>query len=161
MVSENEQRVEELIAQIDSAFDGVVLGEGIGLWESDGIDDYCGKNELQALRAKDEKIDWRKIPVEHLSYCNAAPSFLDARGLYFHLPAFLTAELRHEIDVGFIDRLIFDSFGAPDFKTLLTPSQRHAIIACISFCGSKYESCYDAAIISEAIMRYSLPEKTN
>ncbi len=161
MGSEIQKRVDELIAQIDAAFDGVELGEGVGLWESDGIDDYCGKDELQARRMKDEKFDWRKIPVDHLSHCNAAPSFLDARGLYFHLPAFLTAELRHENDVGFIDRLIFDSFSAPEFRRLLTPSQRHAIIACISFCGSNDESCYDSAVISEAIMRYSLPEKSN
>ncbi len=32
------ERADELIAQISAAFAGVTLEDGIGLWESDGID---------------------------------------------------------------------------------------------------------------------------
>ncbi len=109
-------RADELFDQIATAFAGVTLEEGIGLWESDGIDEYCGPDELRARRAKDEKIDWRRIPSDDLNHCNAAPSFLDARGLYFHTPAFMTAELRGEFKQDFIGRLIYNTFTAPEFR---------------------------------------------
>jgi hypothetical protein len=148
------ERADELIAQIAAAFFGVTLEDGIGLWESDGIDDYRGPEELRALRAKDQKLDWRRIPADDLNYCNAAPSFLDARGLYFHMPAFMTAELRGEFNQDFIGRLIYDSFTAPKFRQLLTPEQRQAIIACISFYGSIDHYGYTSDEISNAILRY-------
>lgn len=100
------ERADEIIVQIATAFAGVTLEDGIGLWESAGIDDHVGQDELRALRAKDEKNDWRRIPTDDLSYCHAAPSFLDARGLYFHLPAFLAAELRGDFKQDFLGRLI-------------------------------------------------------
>ena len=153
------KRADELIEQIAAAFAGVTLEDGIGLWESDGIDDYRGPDELRALRAKDEKIDWRRIPAEHLNHCNAAPSFLDARGLYFHTPAFMTAELRGEFQQDFVGRLIYNSFSAPEFQELLTAAQRHAIIACISFYGSIDHHAIDPTDISNAILRYSTSKR--
>jgi len=153
------ERADELIEQIAAAFVGVTLEDGIGLWESGGIDDYCGSEELRALRAKDEKLDWRRVPADDLNHCNAAPSFLDARGLYFHTPAFLTAELRGEFKQDFIGRLIYNSFTAPKFQELLTAAQRHAIIACISFYGSIDHYGFDSNDISNAILRYSTPRR--
>ena len=153
------ERADELISQIAAAFAGVTLEDGIGLWESDGIDDYCGPEELRVLRAKDEKTDWSRIPADDLNYCNAAPSFLDARGLYFHAPAFMTAELRGDFKQDFIGRLIYDSFTAPEFRQLLTPAQRHVIIAYISFYGSIDHYGYHSDDISSAILRYSTPKR--
>ena len=153
------ERADELIEQIATAFAGVTLEEGIGLWESDGIDDYCGPDELRARRAKDEKIDWRRIPSDDLNHCNAAPSFLDARGLYFHTPAFMTAELRGEFKQDFIGRLIYNTFTAPEFREMLTAPQRHAIIAYISFYGSIDHYAFDPTDISNAILRYSNPNR--
>lgn len=147
------KRADELIAQIDVAFDGLTLGSGIGLWESNGIDNYCGEEELRTLREKDEKVDWRRIKAYDLNYCNAAPSFFDARGLYFHAPAFMTAELRGEFKREFISRLIYESFKASDeFRQLLTPEQRHVIIACISFYASIDECIYTLDDISNAML---------
>ena len=153
------ERADELIEEIAAAFAGVTLEDGIGLWESDGIDDYGGPEALRALRAKDEKIDWRRIAADDLNYCNAAPSFLDARGLYFHTPAFMTAELRGEFKQDFIGRLIYNSFTAPEFQELLTAAQRHVIIACISFYGSIDHYGYDSKDISNAILRYSAQKR--
>jgi hypothetical protein len=153
------QRADELIEQIAAAFAGVMLEDGIGLWESDGIDDYRGADELRALREKDEKIDWRRISADDLNHCNAAPSFLDARGLYFHTPAFMTAELRGEFKQDFIGRLIYNTFTAPEFREMLTAPQRHAIIAYISFYGSIDHYAIDPTDISNAILRYSNPKR--
>lgn len=148
------RKADLLAQQMINAFAGVTLGNGIGLRESDGIDDYAGSEQLQKLRAADEKLDWQKITPELLQYCNAAPSFLDAEGMRFHAPAFIVAELRGLVEVGFMDRLIFHSFGAPEFIDLLTPEQRHAIMACISFYGS-ISILYNSNHISEALIRYA------
>lgn len=152
------RRAEELIDIVTDAFQGVTLGNGIGLRESDGIDDYAGADQLRALRESDEKFDWQKIPADLLNRCNAAPSFLDAEGLRFHLPAFLVAELRggsHDI----IDRLIYRCFADTGFIELLTPQQRHAIIACISFYGAIEQYSYDPKDIQDAILRYAHPSR--
>ncbi len=153
------ERADDLILQIAAAFEGVTLEDGIGLWESDGIDGYLGPEELRPLRAKDEKLDWRRIPTYDLNYCNAAPSFLDARGLYFHTPAFMIAELRGECQQSFIDRLVYNSFAAPEFRQFLTPSQRQVVIACISFYGSIDHYSYDSNDIAKAILRYSTEKR--
>ena len=152
------ERADELIAQIDAAFAGVTLDDGIGLWESDGIDSYRGPDELRALRAKDEKIDWRRISADDLNNCNAAPSFLDARGLYFHSPAFMTAELRGDFEEDFIGRVIRDNFTAPEFRQFLTPAQRQAMIAYIRFYAS-IDPHYESNDISNVILRYSNQER--
>jgi hypothetical protein len=75
--------------------------------------------------------------------------------MWFHTPAFIVAELRGQFEAGFIDRLIYNSLGAPDFIDLLTPAQRHAIMACISFYGSIGCFDYDSSNISEALVRYA------
>lgn len=49
------RRADELIDLVRRAFADVKLEDGIGLRESDGIDDYAGSEELKRLRATDEK----------------------------------------------------------------------------------------------------------
>ena len=129
-------RFDELIALVCEVFAGVELEDGVGLRESDGIDDYAGPEELKRLRAMDEKHDWRKIPADLLTQCYAAPSFLDAKGMRFHTPAFLVAELKGDFQQDFIGRLIDESYTAREFPSLLTTAQREAIIECIRFYGS-------------------------
>src|SRR4051794_10279467 len=77
------KEADTLIDEINAAFADVRLENGIGLRESNGIDDYAGPDELKRLRALDEKDDWRKISVQLLNFCNAASSFLDAKGVHF------------------------------------------------------------------------------
>src|SRR5688500_17196676 len=85
---------EALCDLIREAFAGVKLGNGIGLQEAQGIDDYADKETCARYRAGDEKEDWTRIPAEELSRCNSSLSFFDAEGMRFHLPAFLVAELQ-------------------------------------------------------------------
>src|SRR5260221_9172919 len=85
--------IDKLIQSITSAFAGVELGDGIGLLEANGLDDYAATAELAELRSRDEREDWRRIDVETLNRCYSAPTFFDAHGFVFHLPAFLIAEL--------------------------------------------------------------------
>jgi hypothetical protein len=147
------REAEVVAAKVRAAFCDVTLGDGIGLRESDGIDDYAGADELARLRALDEKLDWTKISPDLLSRCNAAPSFLDERGMLFHTPAFVVAELTDAADVGFIDRLIYGSYTAITFHRLLTPEQRVALIACFRFYGGIDHYCYDSEDIGKAVFR--------
>jgi hypothetical protein len=152
--SELKSEMNRLIDLVDEAFDGVLLDNGIGLREADGLDDYAQPDRLKKLRAQDEKLDWRKITPELLGYCNAAPSFLDAKGLRFHTPAFIIAELRGQAEVNFVDRFIYNHFvSAPEFIKLLTPKQREAIIACIDFYSSEYSYDYNSTEIEKAVAR--------
>lgn len=56
-------------ALVREAFRGVTLGNGVGLHQGQGIDDYADESTLASLRARDEKVDWSAIPVAELDRC--------------------------------------------------------------------------------------------
>lgn len=107
-----------LVEQIAEAFSGVQLGTGIGLHEARGLDDYEDEACLAAYRDSDEKLDWRKISAEDLCAFQSSLSFFDAQGMRFHLPAFMSAELRGEYGCGMISPLIRDGEYARYFSSL-------------------------------------------
>jgi hypothetical protein len=124
-MNSEKRRVVELI---ETAFRDVTLGNGIGLRQGEGLDDYADEKTLAEYRSKDEKDDWSRISVEELNCCSASLSFFDAEGMRFHLPAFLIADLegtfRRE-DVLFL--LTYSEHDALSHFTLLSKSQRHAV----------------------------------
>lgn len=122
-------RVDDVIAQIEDAFAGTQLGEGIGLFEANGLDDYASEDERRKLRSSDEKHDWKRIARSDLNKCYTSPWFFDAKGFVFHLPAFLIAELNDQHPYGFIDRLFRTEEHPQGWRNLLTAKQRDAIIA--------------------------------
>lgn len=124
-------RVDDVIAEISTAFAETRLGDGIGLFQANGLDDYASDEELRQLRARDEKTDWSRIAYADLERCYAAPSFLDARGFVFHLPAFLIAELNDQHPYGFIDRLFRTEEHPAGWRQLLTEKQRRAVISAL------------------------------
>lgn len=79
----------QLIGKIYTAFEGVVLDDGIGLWEGQALDDYLQGEAYEKLKAKDERLDWQNIQVVRLYECSSSQSFLDAKGMRFHLPFYL------------------------------------------------------------------------
>lgn len=85
--------VPELTNEIDQAFGDVSLGDGIGLFESQAIDDYATEKAQQAERSRDERQDWRLIDEGDLSYAHSSLSFVDAKGMAFLLPAYMVASL--------------------------------------------------------------------
>jgi hypothetical protein len=85
---------EQVIQNIRTAFRGVKLGDGIGLWQAQAIDDYKPVEEQIRQRERDEKENWEAISIEDLDQCYSSLSFFDADGMRFHLPAFLIAELQ-------------------------------------------------------------------
>ncbi len=60
--------------QIAEAFSGVVLGNGIGLYEAQAFDDYEPDEMVKKYREKDEKEDWKLLHPEELQKCHSSLS---------------------------------------------------------------------------------------
>ena len=94
-----DERRQRLLDQIDSAFAGVELGDGVSMHETQVIDDYGTCEQRVAARTPDEKFDWHKlIDDPEITWLLGAASgmcFLDATGLRFYLPACLSLGVRY------------------------------------------------------------------
>ncbi len=152
-------RVDDVVSQLTDAFAGTELGAGIGLWEAQGLDDYASAEELKNLRSKDENQDWRKIPIEHLNCCHAAPSFMDARGFVFHLPAFLIAKLNDQHGYGFLDRLSRQEEHPPGWSDMLTRQQKNAVVAALKLIQAHPDYERDRNAIGLKIAQLSATEE--
>lgn len=137
---------EELIKEIDHAFDGVKLGNGVGLFEAQAIDDYEPDDRVAEMRLGDEKDDWRKITAKDINRCGTSPSFFDSEGMRFHLPALML----YEINQSEYEDLEFDgpdlifhlqsavsggSYSSEQFS-LLNERQTQCVISFIEYCLS-------------------------
>ena len=153
--------VDELIRQISQEFAGVQIEGGIGLLEADALDNYASEAECAELRQRDERSDWRNIDTESLNRYYVAPSYFDARGFVFHLPAFLIAEFKDQYGYGFIDRLIDDHGLPPGWRELLTASQRQVLVAAYRLIGDHPDYVAQSAKIETAIhLLETLPDAT-
>jgi hypothetical protein len=119
----------KVIEKIRAAFSNVLLEDGIGLWEAQGIDDYEDESVCAQYREKDEKEDWTKIPPDVLLHCHSSLSFFDPKGMRFHLPAFLIGELNGTVPMETHFHLIeLDDFKMDKFS-LLSTDQKSAVVA--------------------------------
>jgi hypothetical protein len=119
---------ERILNLVRTAFRNVVLGDGVGLWQGQGLDDYADSRTLESYRAQDEKSDWSAISVEQLDRCYSSLSFFDAEGMRFHLPSYLSADLQGELrtaDVLFT-LTCFEYLGTSRFENL-NAAQRNAV----------------------------------
>ncbi|PHQ31431.1 DUF6714 family protein [Rhodopirellula bahusiensis] len=144
-------RVDEVVMQIEEAFANTTLGNGIGLFEAKGLDDYASHEERKQIRETDEKIDWRRIPSDHLARCHSSPSFFDAEGFVFHLPAFLIAELNDKHPYGFIDRLYRTQEHPQGWRQCLTADQRRALIAMLELIREHPNYMHETAEIDSCL----------
>ena len=117
--------VDRVLELVRSAFRGVTLGNGVGLRQGQGLDDYADKRTLASYRAQDEKYDWSAIPVAELDRCYSSLSFFDAEGMRFHLPAYLVADLKGALQTAnVVFHLVCTAQGEFD---LLSKTQREAV----------------------------------
>ena len=118
---------ESVISDIREAFQGVTLGNGVGLFEGQALDDWADEATRRAYRDQDEKSDWEAIPVENLNRCHSSLSFFDPEGMRFHLPAFLVAELERELGVSPVFHLTeLDDWAKGKF-VVFSQAQRDAV----------------------------------
>ena len=148
-------RMAEAVQKIHSAFDDVKLGDGIGIHEANGLDDYADDAELARLRKLDERNDWRNLDAELLNRYYSTPSFFDPRGFVFHLPAFLFAELDDKHEFGFIDRIVEKRPASGSWIELLTFQQAKALVAVLTLVKEHPDYYNDVRKFDHAIERFA------
>ncbi|MFV5490320.1 DUF6714 family protein [Acinetobacter sp. ASP199] len=121
------------------------------------MDDYKSSEECLALRERDEKSNWSKIPIQDLKDCHSSLSFFDAEGMRFHLPAFLIADLRGEWLFHLTFYLCRPTEQMQQFH-LLNSAQRQAVKAYLMWISSDrdYEAQHGEIINSLNIGYWSM-----
>ena len=151
----------DAVQQIHNAFDNVKLGDGVGIYEANGRDDYAGDSELARLRELDERNDWRNLDPDLLNQYYSTPSFFDALGFVFHLPAFLLAELDDNHEFGFIDRIVEKRPPSGSWIDLLTSQQADALVTILSLVKQHPVYYNDGKKFDHAIERFAAIGATN
>ena len=80
---------EEIKQEIHKSFDGVVLGDGIGLKQAEAINFYYDQWLVLKARSEDEAESWNRISCEDIKRYWGATFFFDHEGMRFHLPALM------------------------------------------------------------------------
>lgn len=154
-MTNEERRVADLIRE---AFQGVTLGDGIGLLEAQGMDGGGDEGTLKRYREGDEKEGWSGIPVAKLNRCFSSLSFFDAEGMRFHLPAFLVADLNGTYDQEIIFYLTYTGYNAQARFDVLSPDQREAVRQYL-LCQVRQrpDDDFDVPIIQQTLETYWTP----
>ena len=141
---------EQLKDQIRQAFEGVHLGAGVGLRETQGLDDYATEEKCAEYRASDEKFDWQALRPEDLNKCNSSLSFFDDEGMRFHLPAYLVADLDGTYGFGMAFTLTRAGSLSERFA-LLNEAQHKAVRAYLQFILQEPEHQFEREHIQQAL----------
>lgn len=145
-----------LLRQIEDAFSGVKLGEGVSLHETVVIDLYGTCQERRAARVPDEKHDWRKLVGDPELTRLCGLSFYDAIGLRFHLPAYLTLAVSDpncEDSGQVIANLLFTLTHLPEFNrerfAILSDPQRTCIREVLKYLRHVYDLPDNGPLIAQ------------
>ena len=145
---------DDLCMQIEAAFTGVTLGDGIGLWEAQGLDDCESEETCAQYREGDEKVDWKAIHPDVLDRCSSSLSFFDAAGFRFHLPAFLIVELTVGTVAEMVGALVSESdFGQSRYE-LFSEAQRGVIRDFLLFARDDRDYSFQQTEIDAALSGY-------
>ena len=129
-------KLEELKKEIELAFAGIKLENGIGYYEAAAIDDYLNPTSkgYKALKAKDEREDWRKMLIfirdKDRNFLDSFRyHFMDTKGLRFFLPILLTRREFESLSYMFLN-LISGQHDSSiiEMLSLLTPAQEKCIL---------------------------------
>ena len=142
-----------LIERVREAFKGVRLEDGIGLAEARAIDDYWDEGPRKAWREMDEKMDWESILTKHLQSLWDTMAFFDAKGMRFHLPAFLVAELEGNFGYGSLVTVLTHEFYFRNFE-LFSPEQRDVVRNYLLMIVYTDEQMFHAHEIESALAGY-------
>ena len=144
----------KLIFEISEAFKNVELDGGIGLSEANAIDDYRDEHYRGKCRQNDEKQSWNSITSAALNQYNCCLSYFDAKGMTFHLPAFIIADIKGEYRFGMAFVLTNPSDYNMSRFILLTEKQRAAVKLFLEYLLENPEYKFDQPDIKTAIENY-------
>lgn len=143
-----------LISAITSVFKDVKLEEGISLSEANAIDDYKDKQFREECRKNDEKDRWDTIPSSVLNENYTSLSFFDAKGMRFHLPAFMIAEIKGEYRFGMSFVLThLSDYKRSQFKAL-SKEQREVVRSFLEYLSEQPDYEFEKPEIKTAIETY-------
>jgi hypothetical protein len=117
-----------VLDRILRAFAKVQLGDGLSIRQTKIIDDHGPIEAYKAARARDACSDWKAICDEVIENHHGV-AFLDAQGLVYHLPAYMSFALRNyrTSKTCSIDFTIYALGRKGEYFDLLTASQKAAI----------------------------------
>ena len=154
---ERNQPSREIVANmIRTAFDSVQLGNGIGLWQAQAIDDYESEDVQLEARKRDRKTDWELLSKEDLQQCGSSLCFFDCEGMRFHLPAFLISELDEEYGSVLFSLTQLDDYKRAMFEAL-DQEQRRAVTLFLEYCLSQEVYSFEHTEIEIALREYWSP----
>lgn len=134
---------ETLARQIIAAFFDTELGDGIGFYEANAIDDYMPYEDRYAARQQDERVFWeRNLAAPERVFCgngytaafstSSALSFMDGAGRRFALPCYMLWALQDNPMTS--DALIFHLQDGGFYEGLnLNVEEQAALYAFIRF----------------------------
>ncbi len=144
---------DRLVRIIEDAFANITLGNGIGLWEAQAIDDYESKQVQEKCRENDEKNSWKNLRAEALQRCRSSLSFFDADGMRFHLPAFIIESLNNEADDPIFHLIHLDDYAKLKL-TSFNEAQQQAVIHYLNGCLDQNEYEFERPVIKRALKEY-------
>ena len=155
------EKVKQLLSLISDAFKGVQLEDGVSLHKTIYIDNYGDITEEEARAIeKDERHDWQKL-VDDPELLNVhgigGISFFDAKGLRFHLPAYLTVAITHPVGE-VTDSLLFTLTSKTDYNInrleILDASMKACIAAVLAYLNTLPEFEFDREKIDAVLPFY-------
>ena len=144
---------DQIIGKIETAFSGVVLGQGIGLFEAQALDDYESEEVQKKRREEDEKINWNSIAYEVLQRCHSSLSFFDSDGMKFHLPAYIIGSIKGEVDDPIFHLTHLGSYIESRLVTL-NALQKKAVMEYLTWCLTEEDYKFDYPEIVRALTEY-------
>lgn len=144
---------ESVFNEMKAAFSGVTLGNGVGLWEAQAIDDYESTEVQIRNRGRDEKEDWSRLSYDELQRCHSSLSFFDAEGMRFHLPAYIVASLGNKVDDPIFHLTQLDDYATSRLAAL-NHAQRQAIVMYLNWCLEQEEYDFEHPAIRRALSEY-------
>ncbi len=126
MYADRREAVSRVMQLIRDAFTGVTLADGIGLFQGQALDAYADEPTQASVRSSDETIDWARISTQQLNECHSSLSFFDGKGMRFHLPAYLLADLNGKLQQDIVFHLTYPADQWERFA-LLNGEQRRAV----------------------------------
>lgn len=93
--AEREAERLRLIREVEVAFDGVALGNGVSLHQARALDKRASDAEVAAARPMDTEERWQDVPDEKIDRLADTLPFMDAEGFRFYLPRFMLFALKH------------------------------------------------------------------
>ena len=123
----NKQR---LIEQIEAAFDGVELGNGLSLHQAAAIDGYESSEAVAQARELDPETRWQDVTDEKIGRMWLTFAFLDAEGFRFYFPRLMVHDIQH--GTASVSSLFWAEQRGERFS-LFSPAQTEAVRAFVDF----------------------------